>query len=187
MNNQQNPYTVQTYSTRHYPTQGRTMYTTDTLNSNVINKAFNTPLAQQTWLKLANVANHQELSCLYADICQQHTQQKKWVLFINPEEASLEQLAHTHGVDISKVLCVSFKGKNKVKHLLDKHSAHLDIEQIKRVLCRGNCSAVILSNASFRDDEIAELDSCARLGKTQCVLLKNLRKNELTRHYRHSH
>ena len=66
---------------------------------------------------------------------------------------------------------------NKVNNLLDSKSAHLDIEQIKSVLCRGNCSAVILSNASFAADEMAELDSCARLGETHCVLLKNNRTN----------
>ncbi len=148
------------------------MHTVNTLNNNAIS----TPLTKQAWLKLASVENHQELSSQYATICQQHNQEKKWVLFINPEESSLEQLAQTHGVDISKVLCVSFKGKNKTNHLLDEKSAHLDIEQIKSVLCRGNCSAVILSNASFADDEIIALDSCARTGETQCVLLQNQRK-----------
>jgi len=156
------------------------MYTVNTLSNsgikNVINNALSTPLANQAWLKLTSVENHQELSSQYADICQQYNQEKKWVLFINPEESSLEQLAKTHGVDISKILCVSFKGKNKTNHLLDEKSAHLDIEQIKGVLCRGNCSAVILSNASFSTEEIIALDNCARLGETQCVLLKNQRK-----------
>ncbi|AAZ28291.1 hypothetical protein [Colwellia psychrerythraea] len=154
------------------------MFTTNTTINASINNAISTPLAEQAWLKLANVENHQELSSHYVNICQQHNQEKKWVLFINPEESSIEQLAHTHGVDISKVLCVSFKGKNKVNNLLDSKSAHLDIEQIKNVLCRGNCSAVILSNASFDVDEMAALDSCARSGETHCVLLKNNRKNE---------
>jgi len=148
------------------------MYTTNTLSNNVINNK-RISLAEQPWLKFARVESHQELSSHYANICQQHNQEKKWVLFINPEESSLEQLAQTHGIDISKVLCVSFKGKNKTNHLVDEKSAHLDIEQIKSVLCRGNCSAVILSNASFAADEIRELDSCARLGETQCVLLQN--------------
>jgi len=129
--------------------------------------------SQQAWLMSASVKNNQELSNQYADICQQHKQEKKWVLFINPEEASLEQLAQTHGVDVSKVLCVSFKGKNKVNNIVDENSAHLDIEQIKSVLCRGNCSAVILSNATFANEEIAALNNCAQLGETQCVLLKN--------------
>ena len=154
------------------------MFTTNTTINASINNAISTPLAEQAWLKLANVENHQELSSHYVNICQQHNQEKKWVLFINPEESSIEQLAHTHGVDISKALCVSFKGKNKVNNLLDSKSAHLDIEQIKNVLCRGNCSAVILSNASFDVDEMAALDSCARSGETHCVLLKNNRKNE---------
>lgn len=159
------------------------MFTTNsTINLSInlnTNNAISTPLTEQVWLKLANVENHHELSSHYATICQQHNQEKKWVLFINPEESSLEQLAQTHGVDISKVLCVSFKGKNKVNNLLDVKSAHLDIEQIKKVLRRGNCSAVILSNASFEVDEIVALDNCARLGETQCVLLKNNRTNEI--------
>jgi len=153
------------------------MFTTNTIINASINNAITTPLAEQACLKLANVDNHQELSSHYVNICQQHNQEKKWLLFINPEESSIEQLALTHGVDISKVLCVSFKGKNKVNNLLNSKSAHLDIEQIKSVLCRGNCSAVILSNASFAADEMAELDSCARLGETHCVLLKNNRTN----------
>ena len=152
------------------------MYTVNTLNNNAINNAAITALPKQAWLKCTSVKNHQELTSQYADICQQHNQEKKWVLFINPEEYSLEQLAQIHGVDISKVLCVSFKGKNKTQNLLSKRSAYLDIEQIKNVLSRGNCSAVILSNATFAADEITALDNCARLGETQCVLLQNQRK-----------
>lgn len=145
------------------------MYSSTTLPKNANDYQF----SKQAWLKTAYVENNQELCSQYADICQQHNQEKKWVLFINPEESSLEQLAQIHGVDVSKVLCVSFKGKNKTNNVIDKKSAHLDIEQIKSVLCRGNCSAVILSNATFQAQEIAELNSCAQFGETQCVLLKN--------------
>lgn len=138
----------------------------------------NAQITANTWLELSHVENNIELSNQYADICQQHNQEKKWVLIINPEESSLEQLASRHGVDISKVLCVSFKGKNKTNNLLDNKSAHLDIEQIKKVLCRGNCSAVILSNASFNQSEMHELSSSAQLGETHCILVSNNRKNE---------
>lgn len=127
----------------------------------------------QAWLKLANVESQTDLSNTYADICQQHKLEKKWVLFINPEESTLEQLSQKHGVDISKILCVSFKGKNKVNNLVGDKSAHLDIKQLKSVLSRGNCSAVILSNASFTDTEIDSLDRSARSGETQCVILKH--------------
>ena len=139
----------------------------------IITQVLCTPMLKQNWLNYESAENNQELTFHYANICQQYNQDKKWVLFINPEESSLEQLAHTHGVDISKVLCVSFKGKNKVKNLLNEHSAHLDIEQIKSVLCRGNCSAVILSNASFSEQELTALNSSAQSGETQCVILKH--------------
>jgi cell division inhibitor SulA len=149
------------------------------LNTNMsYNKNQGSPLHSGDWLQLANVNNHQELTSHYATICQQHDQEKKWVLFINPEESSLEQLAQTHGVDISKVLCVSFKGKNKTQHLCDENSAHLDVDQIKKVLCRGNCSAVILSNANFSADDMVILDQSARVGETQCIVLKNQRVNQ---------
>ncbi len=149
------------------------------LNTNMPhNKKQHSPLHSGAWLQLANVDNYQELSSHYATICQQHGQEKKWVLFINPEESSLEQLVQTHDVDISKVLCVSFKGKNKTQHLCDENSAHLDVGQIKKVLCRGNCSAVILSNANFSADDIAALGQSARFGETQCIVLKNQRVNQ---------
>lgn len=122
------------------------------------------------WLELKNVTNNIEFSTQYAQVCQQHSQAKKWVLIINPSDSSLEQLTKTHGVDISKILCVNLKSKKaavKKSTLID-----LDIEQIKSVLCKGNCSAVILSNATFNKKEISELDASARQGETQCVLLK---------------
>lgn len=151
--------------------------------STQIKSAFNdtkrTSISEQSWLELSHVDNSIDLSNQYANICQQHKQEKKWVLIINPEEASLEQLASKHGVDISKVLCVSFKGKNKVNNLLDDRSAHLDIEQIQSVLSRGNCSAVILSNASFNHAEMQALNTSAQLGETHCVLLNNNKKSNL--------
>jgi len=123
------------------------------------------------WFESKNVTGKNELSKQYASICQQHKQQKKWVLFINPDEASLEQLAKIHGVDISKVLCVNVKNKPGID-AQDGELLNLNIKQIKNVLCRGNCSAVILSNASFKQEEIIELNSCAEQGETQCLVLK---------------
>jgi len=58
----------------------------------------------------------------------------------------------------------------------------MNLEQIKKVLCQGNCSAVILSNANFAAEQIAQLSQCARLGKTLCVLLKEQAKKHLTIH-----
>lgn len=173
-------YTVINYSTvilySKYSvliTRGREMINSINIDNNLDTELTNNQIMKQNWLQYASAQDNKELSSHYANICQQYKQDKKWLLFINPEESSLEQLAQNHGVDISKVLCVSFKGKNKINHQLGERSAHLDIEQIKNVLSRGNCSAVILSNASFTDTEIDCLDSSARLGETQCVILKS--------------
>jgi len=142
-------------------------------NNFTIPTAVKSPLNTATipWLSLINVTNQFELSSQYAQVCQQHRKAKKWVLIINPDELSLEQLANYHGIDISKILCVNLK--NKLAVTQSNREILLDIEQIKAVLKKGNCSAVILSNATFDSQEIAQLNHCAQQGETQCVLLKN--------------
>ncbi|MFT7006606.1 MAG: cell division inhibitor SulA [Colwellia sp.] len=138
-------------------------------NINIINDSNNisrNSSKRANWLQLTNVNNNLELSTQYAHICQQHKQQKKWVLFINPEESSIEQLAHTHDIDASKILMVNYK--NNLKGTTKVGLAH-----IKSVLSKGNCSAVIVSNSSFKAQEIAQLASSARKGETRCFLFKN--------------
>ncbi|WP_114325402.1 hypothetical protein [Candidatus Colwellia aromaticivorans] len=134
-------------------------------NINIINNSTNIS-TRANWLQLTDVNNNLELSTQYAHICQQHKQQKKWVLFINPEESSIEQLAHTHDIDASKILMVNYK--NSIKGNIRVELAH-----IKSVLSKGNCSAVIVSNSSFATQEIAQLESSAKKGETRCFLLKN--------------
>ena len=136
-------------------------------NINIINnsKEISTN-TNANWLQLTNVNNNFELSNQYAYICQQHKQQKKWVLFINPEESSIEQLAHTHDIDASKILMVNYKNSTR-------GNIRVELAHIKSVLSKGNCSAVIVSNSSFVTQEIAQLESSAKKGKTQCFLLKN--------------
>ncbi len=136
---------------------------------NIVNNNIN-------WFESKKISDQSELSKQYATICQQHKQQKKWVLFINPDEASLDELANTHGVDISKVLCVNVKSKHNGSKQED--SISLNIEQIKSVLCRGNCSAVILSNALFKQAEIVQLNNCAKKGETKCLLIKTIKAKE---------
>lgn len=136
-------------------------------NINIINNSTNiTTGTNANWLQLTQVNNNCELSSQYAHICQQHKQQKKWVLFINPEESSIEQLVHTHDIDASKILMVNYKNalKGNIK---------VELAQIKSVLSKGNCSAVIVSNSSFAAQEIVQLESSAKKGETRCFLLKN--------------
>lgn len=117
------------------------------------------------WLQHTNVSDLFELSHQYATICQQHKQEKKWVLFINPEENSIEKLAKTHGIDVSKILMVNYKSTtaNRVK---------VELKQITSVLSKGNCSAVILSDSSFAATEIEQLELSAKLGQTHCFIMK---------------
>lgn len=138
-----------------------------TNNINVINNSTNIRTnTSPNWLQLTNVNNNFELSSQYAFICKQHKQQKKWVLFINPEESSIEKLAHTHDIDASKILMVNYKGSHK-------GNIKVELTHITSALSKGNCSAVIVSNSSFATQEIAQLESSAKKGETQCFLLKN--------------
>jgi len=142
------------------------MYNLKNNNINKISKFSNTNIISSThWLQCTNVSDNGELSSQYAHICQQHKQEKKWVLFINPEESSIEQLAKVHDIDVTKILMVNFKS-------VVSADTQIDLEKIKSVLSKGNCSAVILSNTDFKHEEIAQLENSACVGKTQCVLLK---------------
>jgi len=138
-------------------------------NINIINGSTNITCdssKQANWLQLTHVTNNTELSTQYAHIYQQHKQQKKWVLFINPEESSIEQLAHIHDIDPSKILMVNYKNALKA-------NMKIELVHIKSALIKGNCSAVIVSNSSFGTQEIAQLEYSAKQGKTQCFLLEN--------------
>ncbi len=142
------------------------MFNTKTNNINTLeNNDIPSTQFNINWLQHTNVNNSNELSNQYAHICQQHKQEKKWVLFINPEESSIEQLAKSHGIDVSKILMVNYKSAVKT-------NTKIDLERVKSVLSKGNCSAVILSNTNFESEEISQLESSACAGKTQCVLLK---------------
>jgi len=138
-------------------------------NINIINNstsADSNNSIRVNWLQLTHVNNNFELSNQYAHICQQHRQEKKWVLFINPEESSIEQLAHIHDIDASKILMVNYK--NSVKGNIKVELAH-----VKSALSKGNCSAIIVSNSSFAAQEITQLENSAKKGETRCFLLKN--------------
>jgi len=142
------------------------MKSTNNNNISIIRKFSNaSPQLSANWLQCTNVNDNFELSNQYANIYQQYKQEKKWVLFINPEESSIEQLAKVHDIDVSKILLVNYKSAINT-------NTKINLERVKSVLNKGNCSAVILSNADFNNEEITQLENSACEGKTQCVLLK---------------
>ncbi|WP_440876821.1 hypothetical protein [Thalassotalea sp. PLHSN55] len=114
---------------------------------------------EDNWFDEITISSHQELSAQYANICHQYHQERKWILMINPEEDSLEPLSDNEQIDARKVLRVN---SNKDK---------LCIAPIKMALQKGNCSAVIVSNSDFTQQQISELIKSAQRGKTQCIVI----------------
>lgn len=117
--------------------------------------------AEDLWLNIRNIENEQQLSEQFSDICQRHHQQRKWILVINPEKLSLDILSHSALVDSSKILRVN---TNKVK---------VNLKNIEKALCTGNCAAVILCNTTLAQNQMSHLANCAQNGRTPCFVLTN--------------
>ena len=113
-----------------------------------------------TWCNIVSVDSSYDLSKKYHDICQHHHDENKWILMINPENDSLEQLSNMGKINPEKILKVN---ANKV---------NVSIEHIKKTLLKGNCSAMILANANFNQSQLNEISRCAAIGKTHCILLQ---------------
>lgn len=150
-----------------FKTNAKKVNTFNTLNtfrnkSTLSNNVNLLPNHDTSWLQRLNIDNHQSLFDHYSMTCQKNQQQNKWVLIINPDEASIEQLSSTTNIDPSKILCT--KANTEI----------LTISLINKILLRGNCSAVILTNTTFAQHEIEELTANAKIGETQCILLKTV-------------
>ncbi len=126
---------------------------------NTINIANSTSLTS-TWCNIVNVNSAYDLSKKYHDICQHHHDENKWILMINPENDSLEQLSNMGKINPAKILKVN---ANKV---------NVSIEHIKKTLLKGNCSAMILANANYNQAQLNEISRCAAIGKTHCIFLQ---------------
>lgn len=113
------------------------------------------------WCNVVHVNNAIDLTEKYQDICQKHYDNSKWILMINPENDSLEQLSTMGKINPEKILKVN---ANKV---------NVSLEHIKSTLLKGTCSAMILNDASYNEDELNDIAHCAAIGKTQCILLQH--------------
>jgi hypothetical protein len=80
---------------------------------------------------------------------------------INPENEPLGMLSSLGKIDATKVL------KIDTKHV------KVNIENIKSTLIKGNCAAVILSNALLTTSELSLIAECAEQGQTQCIVLNH--------------
>ena len=57
--------------------------------------------------------------------------------------------------------------------LINSAKVNVNLKAIETALCSGNCSAVVLCNSEFKQDQITYLNQCARQGKTKCILLNH--------------
>lgn len=131
-------------------------------NNNFDNQHNGNITPQQSWFNIKNVQNKRDVSKHYVDICQRHHNKNKWILVINPEDGSLKPLSSSTLIDASKILCIN---ANKV---------NVQMSDIETILSKGNCSAVILCNATFEQAQISHLTACAAKGQTECIVLKTM-------------
>ncbi len=128
-------------------------------NLNLINsKATND---DHHWLTVKSVDTASELTNEYNNICENYCSKNKWVLMINPESESLDQLASSQNTHSEKILRVH---SNKV---------NVSVNNIKTALDKGNCSVVVLCNPTFSENQLMQLSDYAKEGKTQCIVLKS--------------
>ncbi|WP_206485541.1 hypothetical protein [Thalassotalea sp. G2M2-11] len=112
------------------------------------------------WVDIRNVNDVSNWSAQYEDICLQHKINKKWILLIDPEDQSIEQLSKAHHIDTSKILKVN------------SHKGKVNIKNLGAALSKGNCSAIILSNPQLEENELQTLRHFAALGQTACIVLR---------------
>ncbi len=126
--------------------------------NNYINKK--TP-ALINWLDIINIDYNNDMHEQYENICYEYELNRKWILMINPEDDSIEKLTKSTRIDTSKILKIK---TNKTKIVL---------KNINLALCNGNCSAIILCNPKLKNEELKQLNSSAKKGKTACIVLTN--------------
>jgi cell division inhibitor SulA len=128
-------------------------------NINQINTAKLVAVNDSTqWLSIKDVRSKKELTNQYSHIYKQNHEKNKWILMINPENNSLENIENISDKTFPKILQVS---SNKV---------NVRLENIETALKKGNCSAVIINNALFSEAELSKLYISARQGNTQCFI-----------------
>ncbi|MGB1262154.1 MAG: hypothetical protein ACPG52_04500 [Cognaticolwellia sp.] len=112
------------------------------------------------WCNIVRVKDDKDLTQKYQNICQNHDDAHKWILMINPESDSLDQLSIMGKIKPEKILKVN---ANKV---------NISLEHIKNTLLKGTCSAMILSDAQYDQKQLQEISRCAAQGETQCIILQ---------------
>lgn len=116
---------------------------------------------KRCWLDIRSTLTADEITQEYKSICKEFHNDDKWVLIVNPENDSLDQLAITPNVNQTKILQVH------------SHKVNVSIKNIQTALNKGNCSVVVLNNVSLCESDLVKLKASAQKGHTKCIILNN--------------
>lgn len=120
--------------------------------------------SSSNWLTIKNSKYNVGLATEFVNICQQYDQDDRWILMIDPEEKDIILLNKSKQINRSKILRINSK---KVK---------LDSKNIKTTLAKGNCSAIILCDTKFVQQQLFSFNQYAKQGNTQCIVLNSVQK-----------
>ncbi|KGJ99613.1 hypothetical protein [Thalassotalea sp. ND16A] len=129
----------------------------DLTQSDLIQTKFNNP-----WFKVETVNDDAFFSADLAKVCIKNQQQKRWILCVDGDDSRVQSLAKS--IDKSKLLRVN-----------GQHQP-IAFDKIARALLKGNCSTVILCDPQLSEEQLLMLQSCAKHGKTECIVVKNTPK-----------
>ncbi|MBL4909330.1 MAG: hypothetical protein JKX78_04770 [Alteromonadaceae bacterium] len=97
----------------------------------------------------------------FINIYQQHQQDKRWILMIDPEQKDIDTLSKNNTINSTKILRINSKKVN------------LSTKNIENTLIKGNCCAIILCNSNFDQQQLSTFNHYAKQGNTQCIVLNN--------------
>jgi hypothetical protein len=123
----------------------------NTINAHIsevsIDSSLNTKSREQT------LAEH------VSSLCITHQASKKWILLIDDEEATVSALSNEHSIDKSKILHIN------------NRKVTVNANNIETALLKGNCSAIVLANNTFQQEQISHLSSYAAKTNTTFLVL----------------
>jgi len=112
---------------------------------------------------IRSIIDEQQYISEIAAICQQFETDKRWILMLNPNEKSLEQLACYQHINTTRILKV-----NGSKHRISRLA-------IEKALSIGNCAAIVIYAEDMSSDDLADLQYHASKSSTQCIILEHRR------------
>lgn len=134
-------------------------YTNTPINNNLRDSLNVYPAKKNHWLNVQQVGEAKDMSNQVASIYQKYRHMNKWILVVNPQAQSINQLQLDENIDRSKILCVHSKKVN------------VELANLEKTLSKGNCAAVVICDSLIDREDMEKLENCAQAGKTRCIFL----------------